>query len=59
MEPDPSNVTGEVVHRHEYQHVVNWGYVAVAVAVIAVLYVAVAREGTMGDGPETEVSLHE
>lgn len=57
MEPDPSNVSGEIVHQHEYRHVVNWGYVAVAVAVIAVLYVAVGREGTNTEASDTEAKL--
>lgn len=62
MEPDPSNVSGEVVERHEFKHVVNWSHVAVALAIFAVLYVGFIRDsgrGTNVDGSEAEVSLSE
>lgn len=62
MKPDPSNVHGRVVRTHSFEHRVNWGYVAVAIAVLAVLYrigpIFVDSEGNDQDtGPETEVQL--
>ena len=33
-DPDPSNISGEKVQRHVFKHSINWGYVAIAVAVV-------------------------
>lgn len=39
-DPLPENIAGEKVQTHTFEHRVNWGYVAVAVAVLfVVLYV--------------------
>lgn len=48
MEPDPSNVTGEVVHRHAFEHRVNWGHVALALAAVLVAWrvFSVASDGS-------------
>lgn len=37
MEPNPENVSGEIVRRHSFEHHINWGHVALAVAA---LYIA-------------------
>lgn len=42
MEPEPSNVTGEVVHRHAFEHRINWGHVALALAGLSVAYLLLA-----------------
>jgi len=34
MEPEPGNVTGQVVHRHAFEHRINWSYIALAAAVL-------------------------
>jgi hypothetical protein len=53
-DPKPDNISGEKVQRHVFKHEINWGYVAVAVALIVVAY----RLDLGGDdGEETEVSL--
>jgi hypothetical protein len=49
MEPDPSNVTGEVVHRHSFEHRVNWGYVAVAFAALVVVYILFTESDAASD----------
>lgn len=38
MEPQPENISGEVVRRHSFEHRINWGHVALG---IAALYVAI------------------
>lgn len=61
MEPDPANVEGRVVRSHSFEHRINWGHVAIAVAVLAVLYrvgpVFVDEGNSEGDSVETEVQL--
>lgn len=42
MEPEPSNISGEVVHRHAFEHRINWGHVALALAGLAVAYLLLA-----------------
>jgi len=37
MEPAPENVAGEVVHRHAFEHRIDWGHVAIAVAAVAIV----------------------
>lgn len=37
-DPHPRNISGEKVVQHSVKHEVNWGHVAVAVAVLASLY---------------------
>lgn len=38
MEPDPSNVTGEVVRSHSFEHRVNWGHVVLGLALLYAAY---------------------
>lgn len=45
-DPTPQNITGEKVQRHVFKHKIQWGYVAMAVAVIYV----VMRVGPMFAG---------
>lgn len=33
-DPNPDNISGEKVQRHVFKHSINWGYVALAVAVL-------------------------
>ena len=40
MEPEPSNISGEKIEKHVFEHRVDWGYVAVGIAVIAVAWFA-------------------
>jgi hypothetical protein len=61
QDPIPENIEGRKVKRHEFSHVVNWGYVAVGVGVLAlswVLYRALIdeqdRETTGPAGDPTE-----
>ena len=37
-DPKPENISGEKVRRQVFKHEINWGYVAVAVAMIYVVY---------------------
>lgn len=37
MEPAPENVAGEVVHRHAFEHRIDWGHVAIAGAAVAIV----------------------
>lgn len=38
MEPNPENVSGEVVRKHSFEHRINWGHVALGLAAIYVAY---------------------
>lgn len=37
MDPAPENIAGEVVHRHSFEHRIDWGHVAVAAAAIVIV----------------------
>jgi hypothetical protein len=37
MEPAPENVAGEVVHRHAFEHRIDWGHVALALAAVVIV----------------------
>lgn len=37
MEPAPENIAGEVVHRHSFEHRIEWGHVALAAAAIVIV----------------------
>jgi hypothetical protein len=37
MDPAPENVVGEVVHRHSFEHRIEWGHVALAAAGIVIV----------------------
>lgn len=40
MEPDPENVSGEIVRKHSFEHQINWGQVVLGIAVLYVAYQA-------------------
>ena len=44
-DPLPENIQGEKVQRHVFKHEINWGYVALAVAVVATAYLALRQTG--------------
>lgn len=49
-DPNPENITGEKVRRHVFKHEINWGMVAIALAVIvAVWFGANALSGEESD----------
>jgi hypothetical protein len=55
-DPEPANIDGEKVQKHVFKHEINWGYVAIAVAVVAVAWRAsqLASEGKdEGDSENT------
>jgi hypothetical protein len=33
-DPSPENISGEKVQRHVFKHSINWGYIAIALAVV-------------------------
>ena len=37
MQPAPENIAGEVVHRHSFEHRIEWGHVALAAAAIVIV----------------------
>lgn len=43
MEPDPANVSGEKlqkeVQKHVFEHRIHWGYVALGIAGLAVVWI--------------------
>lgn len=39
MSPKPENVSGEKVEQHVFKHEINWGHVAISLAVLFVGYV--------------------
>jgi len=51
-DPAPANISGEKRVTHSVEHRINWGYVAVAVAVLVV----VAVVGSRRSGREPEES---
>lgn len=38
MEPPKENVSGEVVRRHSFEHQINWGHVALGLALLYMAY---------------------
>jgi hypothetical protein len=53
-DPSPENISGEKVQRHVFKHSINWGYVAIAVAV-ALVAVKFAPAVASDDEGNTEV----
>lgn len=37
-DPEPANISGEKVQRHVFKHEINWGYVILAIAAVAVAW---------------------
>ena len=46
MEPAPENIAGEVVHRHSFEHRIEWGHVALAAAVVVVVVTMFGSDGS-------------
>jgi len=55
MEPNPENVSGEVVRKHSFEHRINWGHVALGLAVIYLAYHGVR----LVDSPELDTESAE
>lgn len=57
-DPVPENITGEKVEKHTFSHDVhhrvNWGYVSVAVAALALAYVLSQRLDVDDDSEDTD-----
>lgn len=54
-DPEPANISGEKVQRHVFKHEINWGHVAVALAVIVVAVKLLGEEKDEGESPPTEL----
>jgi len=46
QDPRPENIRGEKVQHHVFKHEIQWGYVVIGVAVLAILYVYMQRTGS-------------
>lgn len=55
MEPLPENVSGEVVESHAFEHRVDWGHVALGIAVV---YVAWKLSRMLDEGNDEEGAGH-
>ena len=55
MEPAPENIAGEVVHKHAFEHRIDWGYVALALAAV-VIVVKLSGSGGMSVGQSSDES---
>jgi len=42
-DPKPSNIKGQKVQRHVFKHEIQWGYVALGVSIVVVMYVLSKR----------------
>lgn len=38
QDPTPENITGQKVQRHVFKHEIQWGYVALALVLVLVLW---------------------
>ena len=54
MEPAPENVAGEVVHRHAFEHRIDWGHVAIAVAAVAIVVTLSGSDFVSAGGSDSE-----
>jgi hypothetical protein len=54
-DPSPENISGEKVQRHVFKHEINWGHVAVAVAVIVVAGKLLGEEKDEEEPTRTEL----
>lgn len=53
-DPMPENIDGSKVQRHEFKHVINWGYVSVALAALVVAYLILrSMDGPVDEDDET------
>lgn len=40
QDPPAENITGEMLEQHVFKHEINWGWVAIAIAAIYLVYTA-------------------
>lgn len=53
-DPSPQNISGEKVQRHVFKHSINWGYVALALAVIVVGWKIAPAASSSDDGDKNQ-----
>lgn len=46
MEPEPENVSGEIVRKHSFEHRINWGYLVLGLALLYIAYHGVRLVGS-------------
>jgi hypothetical protein len=54
LEPAPENVAGEVVHRHAFEHRIDWGHVALALAAIVIVVTVFGSDSVSVRGSDRE-----
>jgi len=47
-DPNPENISGSKVQKHEFKHVVNWGHVTLGLVLILLLVLAARYVSTEG-----------
>lgn len=57
MEPVPENIAGEVIHRHAFEHRVDWGHIALAAAAIVIVVTVSGSDGASTGGSDAESGL--
>jgi hypothetical protein len=57
MEPAPENIAGEVVHRHSFEHRIEWGHVALAAAAIVIVVTVFGSDAVSTGEPDAEPGL--
>ena len=54
MEPAPENIAGEVVHRHSFEHRIEWGHVALAAAAIVIVVTVFGSDAISAEESDAE-----
>jgi hypothetical protein len=54
LEPAPENVAGEVVHRHAFEHRIDWGHVALALAAVVIALTLFGSDSASVGGSDSE-----
>lgn len=57
MEPAPENIAGEVVHRHSFEHRIEWGHVALAAAGIVIVVTVFGSDAVSAKESDAESYL--
>jgi hypothetical protein len=57
MDPAPENVVGEVVHRHSFEHRIEWGHVALAAAAIVIVVTLFGSDTVSAEESDAESYL--
>jgi len=57
MDPAPENVVGEVVHRHSFEHRIEWGHVALAAAAIVIVLTLFDSDASAAAESDTEPQI--